>query len=401
MDVFAGVDRLRIAAGGDLVRTEVRRAEGGIAMSLIDPVLSIECVGVDFSSIHPDILALIGVLAFHPALPDEEFTLALGFPVSPNVERALRRRWILPGVKIVGTSAASPYEAKREVVLSYGGGFDSLAASVLFPSAPLVHETPLPTRDAMFSDVVNRIVDSTGTESYKVFDNLRQLFTAWGLPLWVSVYVASLILEPRRIISGSEMTGTYLLGGQKYFPRYGNLWYSVFETIGVSVHPTSFLSEIGNARVVAAAGRMPDAAYCARIDRSDCDTCTKCLRRRMIRAMINPDELALVDNFVQSDAIKNFLRTRPLYYGDVFVHAAASQARPTWVNEHIADLIQLHGKLTFHERFYPGAFDHFSFPPGLRQDAEAAMVAAGIEAFDQASTDAFLGYQQLDGVGTA
>lgn len=145
----------------------------------------------------------------------------------------------------------------------------------------------------------------------------------------MSVYVASLVLEPRRILSGSEMTGTYLLGGQRYHPRHGNLWYRVFETIGVSVHPTSFLSEIGNAKVVAASGLLGGAAYCAKIDRRDCDSCTKCLRRRMIRGMLVPEQLHLVDDFVQSDAAVSFLRARPLYYGDVFTHAAAGQPRAT------------------------------------------------------------------------
>lgn len=395
LDAYAGADRLRIAAGGDLIRSEVKRDEGGVLMRIVDPVLAVECEGVDFAAIHPDILALIGVLAFHPALPRDEFVLQLGFPVSPNVEAALRRPWILPGIRVVGTAEAPTYQSKRETVLSYGGGFDSLAASIMFPDVPLVHETPLPTRKAMFTDVVNGFVDKSGPQNFKVFDNLRQLFTAWGLPLWVSVYIASLILEPRRILSGSEMTGTYLLGGKKYLPRYANLWYKVFEIIGVSVHPTSFLSEIGNARVVAAHARMDDAAYCAKIDRADCDTCTKCLRRRMIRGMFNPRELHLVDDFVVSDAIVKFLKSRPLYYGDVFTHAAASQARPTWVNEHIADLIEAHGKLSFHDSYYADSFDHFGFPSDLRSQAERAMGEVSIKPFGEVEAQAFRGYQQL------
>jgi hypothetical protein len=395
LDAYTGVGRLRLAAGGDVIRSEVKRDEGGVMMSLIDPVLSVECDGVDFTAIHPDILALIGVLAFYPALPQDEFVLRLGFPVSPKVEAALRRAWILPGVRVVGTGVAGEYEPKRETVLSYGGGLDSLAASIIFPDVPLVHETPLPTRKAMFTDVVNGMVEKSGPGNFTVFDNLRQLFTAWGLPLWVSVYVASLILEPRRILSGSEMTGTYLLGGRKYFPRYGNLWYKVFEIIGVSVHPTSFLSEIGNARVVAAHERMEDAAYCAKIDRTDCNTCTKCLRRRMIRGMFNPEELKLVDDFVVSDSIVRFLDTRPMYYGDVFIHAAASQDRPTWVNEHLSDLLDTHGKLSFHDSYYADSFEHFRFPADLRAQAEAAMAVVGIEPFGEAEEHAFRTYEQL------
>lgn len=394
LDAFAGKNRLRIAISGDINLGEVKRQEGGVVMSLVDPVLSVECDGVDFTAIHPDILALIGVLAFHPALPADEFQLRTGFPVSPNVQAAIRRPWILPQVSVMGDGVAAPYAPKVESVISYGGGLDSLAASVLFPEVPLVHETPLPTSAATFTDVVNGIVRKSPRNKV-VFDNLRQLFTAWGLPLWVSVYVASLILEPRRILSGSEMTGTYLLGGKKYFPRYGNLWYTVFEVIGVSVHPTSFLSEIGNARVVAANGLMDDAAYCAKIDRADCNTCSKCLRRRMIRAMVNPEDLSLVDDFVVSDEIIKFLKTRPLYYGDVFTHAAASQVRPTWVNEHIQDLLDAHGKLPFHDAYYSDTFEHFGYPEYLRATAEAGMQAAGLRPFDGDTTERFETYKQV------
>lgn len=395
-DAYVGLDRLRIAIGGDVNIGDVIRDEGSVNMSLVDPVLSIECEGVDFAAIHPDILALIGVLAFYPAMPNkDEFILKTSFPVSPAVESAMRRPWILPGVRIIGTGEAGPYEPKIESVLSYGGGIDSLAASIMFPELPLVHETPLPSRNATYSDVVNSIVEAAGPKNHVVFDNLRQLFTAWGLPLWVSVYIASLIHQPASIVSGSEMTGTYLLGGIEYKPRYANLWYRVFGLIGVKVLPTSFLSEIGNAKLTAAHGRLDDAAYCATISRKDCDKCTKCLRRRLVRGIFDSDSLAEVDNFQSTDATVAFLKKRPLYYGDVFTHAAATHKRPTWVTEHLADLVEAHGAFGFHEAYNPDTFEHFGFPSDLREQAEASMQAAGIHPFTEEHRNAFVSYKQI------
>ncbi|NOJ60385.1 DUF6395 domain-containing protein [Arthrobacter sp. 260] len=394
LDSYAGVDRLRIAIGGDITGSEVRRDEGGVAMRLVDPVLSVECDGVDFSSIHPDIIALIGILAFHPILPNEEFELKPSFSVSPNFEKAIRRAWILPYIRVNSPGEASPFTPKRGGVLSYGGGIDSLAASIMFPDLPLVHETPLPSRHASYSDIVNKIVTDERAENFVVFDNLRQLFTVWGLPLWVSVYIASLILEPKYIVSGSELTGTYLLAGKRYLPRHQNIWYRVFETIGVDVLPTSFLSEVGNAKIVSYSNRMDDAAYCQKIDRKDCGRCTKCLRRRMIRAMFDPSEMHLVDDFVQSDQIHAFLRTRPLYYADVFVHAAARQVRPTWVNEHIKDLLEKHESFPFHEAYYSKAFDHFGYPLDLRERAERSMGLAGLKAFTESDDEEFTNFLQ-------
>lgn len=396
INAYAGVDRLRIAIGGDVNVGNVVRSEGSVNMSLVDPVLSIECEGVDFSGIHPDILALIGVLAFYPALPTtDEFKLKTNFPVSPAVERALRRPWILPGVCVQGSGETKPYEPKTGPVLSYGGGIDSLAASIMFPDLPLIHETPLPSRKSFYIDVVNEIVESASQNNHVVYDNLRQLFTTWGLPLWVSVYIASLIHQPSSIISGSEMTGTYLLGGIEYKPRYANLWYQVFGIIGVKILPTSFLSEIGNAKLTAAHARFDDAAYCAMINRKDCDKCTKCLRRRLIRAIFEPEALTLVDNFQSSDATVQFLRKRPLYYGDVFIHAVSSHARSTWVTELIADLVEAHGTLGFHDSYNPDTFDHFGFPVDLREKAEICMQAAGLYPFTDEQRQRFESFDQV------
>lgn len=397
IDAHFGLERMRLAISGDVNVGEVVRDEGAVNMSLIDTVLSVESDGVDFSAVHGDLLGLIGVLAFYPALPrNEEFDLRFSFPVSSALELALRRPWILEGVRVHGAGNSGPYEPQTDAVISYGGGIDSLAACILFPEVPLVHESPLPTRNAFFSDVVNEIVSKESQSANTVvFDNLRQLFTAWGLPLWVSVYIASLVRQPSSIISGSEMTGTYLLGGERYAPRYANIWYTVFRIVGVSILPTSFLSEIGNARIAADQGRFDEAAYCTRISRKDCNTCTKCLRRRIIRGIFEPEALTLVDEFERSEDITPFLEKRPLYYGDVFTHAVASHERRTWVSDHVDDLVSTHGRLGFHDAYYPDAFDHFKFPAELRSQAEATMHKIGIMPFSSSDYDQFFNYRQI------
>ena len=138
---------MRLRVSGDVRRDAVVRSEGGVSMTLVEPELTITCQGVNFRTLHPDVLALIGVLAFHPVMPDGEFVLSTGFPVSPTVEAALRRPWILPGITVRSDGVSSPYEPQRAAVLSYGGGFDSLAAHLLFPDVALTHETPLPARN--------------------------------------------------------------------------------------------------------------------------------------------------------------------------------------------------------------------------------------------------------------
>ena len=191
---------------GDKVDHEVTRAEGARKMVLVNDVVVFEHEHLDPASLNNDIVALIGVLAFYPVLPETEFILKFEFSVSQNVEKALRRPYILPHVQVSSANSGSTYTPLKEKVLSYGGGIDSLAAHLLFPETHLVHESPL----GEFKDIVCDLIPSITDNFSIVKDNLRNIFSVWGLPLWVSVYAASLLFSPRYIISGSEMTGTYL-----------------------------------------------------------------------------------------------------------------------------------------------------------------------------------------------
>lgn len=381
---------LSITIEGDYNTNQLMRSEGAILMDLERSTFELD--GIDCSATHPDIIALTAVLAFHPAIPTERFILRVT-EGSPNLPAALNLPHILPHAEIVIEREVPAYEAHREAVLSFGGGFDSLAAHTLFPDLPLIHESPLPDKGIEYDDVVNRLVREVSDNSYIARDNLRVLFTKWGLPLWMSVYIPSLLLQPRYIVSGSEMTGTYLLGGKKYHPRYANRWYDVFRAIGVSILPTSFLSEIGNGRVVYGSDLGDKAAYCALIRNQDCGRCTKCLRRRAIRALIEESSLPL-SSFRSAPEIDAFLANRPLYYGDIFTHAVNGAPR-TWLTDHLRDLSTAHPDLSFHERYYPRTFDHFAFPSRYRALAEQRLAELGIEPFTADDEATFVNFQQV------
>ncbi len=383
-------NRLLIKIAGDYIAEEVIRSEGAREMHLNKDEVIFDLGATALGEINNDIVALIAVLSFHPAFPEEAFVLQFDFPVSDNVQKALHRPNILPLVTISSPRQGEPFKPVRDMVISYGGGFDSLAAHLLFPEAPLVHESPL----GDYSDIVNDIVPDLSDQAWVVKDNMRTLFSIWGLPLWVSVFASSLLFSPRYIISGSEMTGTYLNGGKAYFPRHRNRWYEVFRAIGVDVLPTSFLSEIGNARVVKAHGRIEDAAYCTFIRMKDCGKCSKCLRRRAIRAMLDENEQSLLDDFTRSDGIDDFLKVRPLYYGDVFIHAVGSNSRPSWLKENLSGLIDANASLDFHEHYYLEVFEHFSYPEHLAERAKEGLHAIGMMPFRSEDIDAFQNFKQ-------
>lgn len=383
-------NKLTVVISGDYATSDVVRGEGARVMQISQAEAVFEASDGDLENLHSDLIALIAVLSFYPVFPEDAFTLNFDFPVSGNVQKALRRPYILPHVTITSPEGGVPYEPLRETVLSYGGGFDSLAAHLIFPDAPLVHESPL----GDYPDAVNDIMPSLSDQTYVVKDNMRKIFSVWGLPLWVSVFASSLLFSPRHIISGSEMTGTYLHGGQRYFPRHRNRWYEVFSAIGVNVLPTSFLSEIGNARVVHAHNKMDAAAYCTFIKNKDCGACTKCLRRRAIRAMLDGSEQNLIDDFERSDAIEKFLKVRPLYYGDIFLHAVRSNPRESWLKDSLQDNLDINEPTPFHDRYYPEVFEHFNYPEDYIAQAKHALDLMGLKPFDQKDMDAFRSFEQ-------
>lgn len=333
--------------------------------------------------LHPDMAALCAVLAFHPAMPAEPFELRFDFPVSARLLAAFKLPYIVPQALISTTGEPEPYRPARAEVLSYGGGLDSLAAHALLPEVHLVHQAPMPHQGNHYFDIVPELMVQLGSRHSVALDNMRNLFDVWGLPLWVSVYAPSLVLQPAFILSGSELTGTYLEGGKRYFPRHRNLWYRVFEAAGVRILPTSFVSEVANSRIAYRSGKASMAAYCALIKNQDCGACSKCVRRRSLRAMNAPQEQTLLDEFKRSDGVDAFLAKRPLYYGDVFAHALSRLPRRSWIHDLVDDVLVKQIDTSFHERYYAQAFDDFAFPAAIRNELESALVAHGIEAMTE------------------
>lgn len=365
------------------------RSEGSREMRLQNDTLTLESEGIGKGNIHPDILALISILTFHPILEKAgNVDLYFNFDITERVQQAVARKWILPDTKIKTISQdILPYTPKTDSVISYGGGLDSLAAHCLLPNLKLVHETP---SGKNYSDSVCETVKQLSAPYRIVHTNLRQIYSLWGLPLWVSVFISSLLEQPKYIISGSELTGTYLLGGQKYYPRNKNLWYLVFRTIGVEILPTSFLSEIGNAIIVTKSKLTEKAAYCATISKKHCMECTKCLRRALILSSCSNQYTNLVSNFNLSPETLSFLKKRPLYYGDIFTQSAKrilaknapnpprSDTEQTILST-LEDLTNSHPNLSFLEKFYSQTFEDFEYPQHIKNTVELALSEYGIQ----------------------
>lgn len=390
----AAAGELALHMQGQSSTGEVVRDEGARAMRLNSRCYRARSASIDFRCVHTDLLAFAAVLVFHPVLPREAFDLHFVFPVSERLRAALRVPHVLPQATVVSVGNCEPFAPQREAVISYGGGFDSLAAHALLPTLPLVHQTPMDLEGKPFDDVVNGLMADLSAPSVILRDNMRSLYSVWGLPLWVSVYVASLFTQARCIVSGSELTGTYLEGGKGYRPRHNNRWYEAFSKLGVQVLPTSFLSELANAAIVHRAGLESKAAYCALIRHQDCGACTKCLRRRAVRAALAPGRSSLIGDFQRSAQTDAFVRRRPLYYGDVFAGALQRVSERTWLHTELDDLLQRHPRLDHHDGYLARAFDDFAYPAALRQALEVALAQHGLPPLSAEAVARLQAYRQ-------
>jgi len=325
------------------------------------------------------------------------------FPITKAFQGAVCRNWILPEIDLsLNEFESVEYKPQSYGVISYGGGIDSLAAHCLLPELKLVHETPLGPE---YKDSVNDILADMLVDSRIVKTNLRTLYSTWGLPLWVSVFISSLLEQPKYIISGSELTGTYLMGGQKYHPRYKNLWYTVFSSIGVEVLPTSFLSEIGNSLIVSKSQVVESAAYCTFIDRKRCQKCSKCLRRALLLAATDDKYESLLNDFEYTEDIEKFLQTRPLYYGDIFIAASQkylkikrgtyNDVNPQPVINSLSDLLGAHQYLEFHSKYYAETFEHFNYPVDIRDEIIESLAKHEIESMNDLDLVNLRQYVQL------
>lgn len=380
-----------IKISGDIADQSIR-SEGARNITLKKDTYEAYPINGDFHYLSNNSKALCAILCFHPSLPDEEYNVDFGFSISETLSNTLKRPYLTPNANYV-TCDNNPIDDKSETVISYGGGFDSLAAHCLFPSFKLIHQTPMNKDRRSMQDSVNKLLPTISSENGIVKDNMRELYSVWGLPLWVSVFVPSILFGAKNIISGSELTGTYLEAGKKFHPRYRNLWYRVFKDAGVNIYATSFLSEIGNTLVCHRAGVLDLAAYCQFIKFSDCGQCTKCLRRRLIKDAISDTEKNETLDFRFSDKVEKFLNTSPLYYGDIFAYClrrSTKELPPQLKNIEL----ERFSDVSFLEKYYPDAFMHFAYPDWLEKIARDSLQKYNISEMDIVDKQRLENYSQ-------
>ena len=352
-----------------------------------------EVISFDYEvkNIHPDILGLICLLIFYPFIGKQvEFPM----PVSSRLKEAFSNQNFKKQFEFVNIDDNLSIFTGSKMALSLGGGIDSSSVRAMFPEAFIVHEAHLrdkkikkqkktfwnkyfnfsksvstPTKELVLSDT-NAIVKALGSEKGKLItSNQRYVSKPGGWHTWPCSTITSLLLATDMdfgiIFTGTNAGSSMLSNGDSFWDRLyarkfhgpsGNFWQSTFESIGIPL----FSPIIGTSGFQAMALSMDlvrsnEVVSCMKKEGNACRSCTKCLRRDLIRTVVDQTYIPnwkAYDTTIIHDALTN----RPLYFGHVHSYAVSKLDNlPSFISERLEGLPRI--KTDWPIKFYEKTFE--------------------------------------------
>ena len=320
----------------------------------------------EVTDIHPDLLGLLCLTIFYPFVGER---VVFPMPVSPRLEEAFRNSNFKRQFRFDNVDSSVEMYSGSKMALSFGGGIDSSSLRTMFPEAYVVHEAHY-RRGRLVPSDTHRVVHEMGLDRGRVVaSNQRYVSKPGGWHGWTCAFATTLLLATDRdfgiILMGSTLRDTLLRGGTGYFDRFrargwhgatGNFWQSAFNAVGIPVFsPVCGASAFLTMKLSLDLMRAGDVSYCARQDGGACGECPKCLRRDLIRAVVDPEhspQWAPYDRLV----IRDFLEKDPLDDGHVFSFARGRVGgMPPFIRSRIEDLQEIESQWPL--RVHTGAFD--------------------------------------------
>ncbi len=310
-------------------RTEGPREEG----SGTTITYSGEDIEFDYgvTDIHPDLLGLLCLIIFYPFVGER---VVFPMPVSPRLEEAFRNPNFRNQFRFDNVDSSAEMYSGSNMALSFGGGIDSSAVRTIFPEAYVVHEAHWREGRLVPSDT-HRVVHDMGLDRGRVVTtNQRYVSRPGGWHGWTCALATTLLMATDHdfgiILMGSTLGGTLLRGGTQYWDRFrardwhgitGNFWQSAFNAVGIPVFsPVCGASAFLTMELSLDLMRAGKVFYCTERNGGACRQCPKCLRRDVVRAVVDPGhcpQWAPYDN----DVTRAYLERDPLSHGHVFSFA--------------------------------------------------------------------------------
>lgn len=343
---------------GDYIKDSVIRSEGQVQMSLKNDTLLIY---TENDNIHNDHKALIFILSFYPVIPKNlNCEIEFNFTISKNFYDTIKKYTELKNINITNIIDLNNY-FNNDTLICFGGGIDSTAVSILLPDIKKIQQINL------------KEPNNKNENSIRISSNIRDLYTRWGLPVWVSIFIFPIIKNSKYIVTGTQYNSAYLTNGKEYHELYNNLWYRMFRELNIYILSMSCISEITSAELVVKNNQDHDTEFCYFSARKRCNKCTKCLRKYLELSLFNDKYLEEIEKFnLLSEDFLNFFNTDWLYFGDCFKYCVDCHLKnninipsililKTYLNKYeISDV-------SFLNKYYEEDLDYMKFPKELKK----------------------------------
>lgn len=318
------------------------------------------------TDIHPDLLGLLCLIIFYPFVGER---VVFPVPVSPRLEEAFRNRNFKRQFSFDNVDPSIEEYSGSSMALAFGGGIDSSAVRAMFPEAYVVHEAHWREGRLVPSDTHPVVRDMGVDHGRLVTTNQRYVSKPGGWHGWTCSLATTLLMATDRdfgiILMGSTLGGTLLRGGTGYFDRFrardwhgftGNFWQSAFNAVGMPVFsPVCGASAFLTMKLSLDLLRAGEVFYCTEQDGGACSQCSKCLRRDIIRAVVDPGHRPQWTEY-ENQAVLAHLERDPLGHGHIFSFARRRvRGLPKFIKSRLKGLQEI--KSDWPMRVHAGTFD--------------------------------------------
>jgi hypothetical protein len=259
-------------------------------------------------NIHPDILATLCLIIFHPFL---EQNSSITFPqrVSAKFAKEVEKLGFVVDADSNLDPCLRKYQGKGASVISFGGGLDSLALHCLFPNTTLIHEKAVKAVKVVGSQVVghinrdeeenkekevgiDKLLKKLLVKSYVIETNGKTLTSPDGYTGWICCISTSLLMATElgvtNIVLGSSMASCLNMLKNKTrdfsFPNTSMWSLFLFNALNINlVLPILGLSEIALVKLIPT-DLLDLAVWCDKDRGFPCKKCAKCFRRYLLVA---------------------------------------------------------------------------------------------------------------------
>ena len=321
----------------------------------------------EVTAIHPDLLGLLCLTIFYPFVGER---VVFPMAVSPRLEEAFRNPHFGSQFRFDNVDSNVEMYSGSRMALSFGGGIDSSAVRTMFPEAYVVHEAHW-REGRLVPSNTHRVVHDMGLDRGRVVTtNQRYVSKPGGWHGWTCALATTLLMATDHdfgiILSGAPIGSTLINEGtQKYWDRLrardwqgvtGNCWQSAFNAIGLPVFsPVCGASSFLTMRLSLDLMRAGEVFYCTLEDGGPCRRCPKCLRRDIIRAVVDRGYSPQWAQYDRPD-MRSFLERDPLRDCHIFSFASRRvDGLPQFIRSRIEDLREIESNWPL--RVHTGTFD--------------------------------------------